>query len=156
MSKWIRVESDQAQEIIQYDPNGIINESFLPLFKGPFSDDYPVEVGYVYHIVDGSFSEPPTPTPPPPESEPSVSPEPEPYYINQDQFRSQLTLAEKLIWDSPDTATTPQRQAIVTVKSDFPQRVDGDQFREEVDLLEATEVIGSGRSATLLTYFSSL
>ena len=153
MSKWIRVENSKAQEIITYDPNGVINESFLPLFKGPFTDDYSVEVGYDYDAGSNSFSEPtpeevdPTPVPPGPEPE---------VYVSAEEFRGQLTLAEKLIWDNPGNATTAQSNAITTVSQDFPHRVDSDEFLEELNLLETTEVIGAGRAATLNTYFSSL
>ena len=153
MSKWIRVESNKAQEIITYDPNGVINESFLPLFKGPFTDDYSVEVGYDYDAGSNSFSEPtpeevdPTPVPPGPEPE---------VYVSVEEFRGQLTLSEKLIWDNPSGATTAQSNAINTVRQDFPHRVDSDEFLEELNLLETTEVIGTGRAATLNTYFSSL
>ena len=154
MSKWIRVENNFAQEIITYDPNGVINEAFLPLFKGPFKDNLSVSIGQVYDSGSNTFSDPPIVLAP--EPEPTPEPEPEPIYVSLVDFRAQLTLSEKLIWDNPETATTVQRQAINTVRGDFPQRVDGNQFREELDLLESVEVLGSGRSAVLLSYFSSL
>ncbi len=153
MSKWIRVEDNAAQEIITYDPNGVINESFLPLFKGPFADDLGVEIGYVYDSGSNTFSEPTIPEPGP---EPEEESTPEPTYINEGQFRDQLTLAEKLVWDNPSEGTSAQKSAINTVSRDFPHLVDGTEFQEELDLLESTEVIGTGRAATLLTYFSSL
>ena len=157
MSKWIRVEDNMAQEIITYDPNGVINEAFLPRFKGPFTDDLKVNIGDLYQQDSNSFVEFPkveesTP-PPPPEEEPFA------IIVTQEDFRSQLTLSEKLIWDNPSTATTAQSNAIITVKTDFPVALHpqgSDQLREEFDLLEATEVIGNGRSAVLLKYFSSL
>ena len=154
MSKWIRVESNKAQEIITYDPNGVINETFLPLFKGPFADDYSVEIGYDYEESSNSFSEPPPA--PEPTPTPTPEPDPEPVYVSVSEFRGQLTLAEKLIWDNPGNATTAQSNAITTVIQDFPHRVDSDEFLEELNLLETTEVIGTGRAATLNTYFSSL
>ena len=157
MSKWIRVQNDRAQEIITYDPNGVINEAFLSSFKGPFVDDLGVEIGYVYDSGSNTFSEPPIPEPVPgPEPEEEPTPEPEPTYINEGQFRDQLTLAEKLVWDNPSEGTSAQKSAINTVSRDFPHLVDGTEFQEELDLLESTEVIGTGRAATLLTYFSSL
>jgi hypothetical protein len=154
MSKWIRVENSTAQEIITYDPNGVINEAFLSRFKGPFSDDLGVEIGYVYDSGSNTFSKPPVPEPSPaPEKE---EPEAEPTYINEAQFRGQLTLSEKLIWDNPNEGTSAQKSAINTTARDFPHLVDETEFKEELDLLESTEVIGTGRAATLLTYFSSL
>jgi len=152
MSKWIRVEDNVAQEIITYDPNGVINEAFLPRFKGPFADDFKVNLGDLYQQDSNSFLPFPTVSEgPPPEEEESPA-----IFVTQEDFRSQLTLSEKLIWDNPSNATTTQSNAITTISSDFPQRVDGDQFREELDLLESVEVIGSGRSTTLLKYFSSM
>jgi hypothetical protein len=159
MSKWIRVEDNAAQEIITYDPNGVINETFLPLFKGPFADDLGVEIGYVYNSSSNAFSEPPIPEPvvaPEVEEEEEEEATPEPTYINEAQFRGQLTLSEKLVWDNPSEGTSVQKSAINTVLRDFPHLVDGTEFKEELDLLESTEVIGTGRAATLLTYFSSL
>jgi|ETNmetMinimDraft_21_1059911.scaffolds.fasta_scaffold07159_5 hypothetical protein len=153
MSKWIRVENNVAQEIITYDPNGVINEAFLPRFKGPFADNFKVNLGDLYTQDSNSF----VPFPAVPEGPPPVKEEESaPIYITQEDFRSQLTLSEKLIWDNPSNATTAQSNAITTISSDFPQRVDGDQFREELDLLESVEVIGNGRSTTLLKYFSSM
>jgi hypothetical protein len=153
MSKWIRVENNRAQEIITYDPNGVINESFLPFFKGPFTDDFSVSIGQVYDSGSSTFSDPPEVVS---SSEPTPEPDAEPVYVSLVDFRTQLTLSEKLIWDNPGSATTVQGNAINTVREDFPQRVDGDQFREELDLLESVEVLGSGRSGVLLSYFSSL
>jgi hypothetical protein len=154
MSKWIRLENNVAQEIITYDPNGVINETFLPKFKGPFEDNFSVSIGQVYNSGSNTFSDPPiVPVSVP---EPTPDPEPEPIYISLVDFRAQLTLSEKLTWDNPGSATTVQGNAINTVRSDFPQRVDGNEFREELDLLESVEVLGSGRSGVLLSYFSSL
>lgn len=156
MSKWIRVEDNMAQEIITYDPNGVINEAFLPRFKGPFADDYKVDIGYIYQQDSNSFIEFPkveAPASPPPEEESSA------IFVTEEDFRSQLTLSEKLIWDNPSTATTAQSNAIITVKTDFPVALHpqgSNQLREEFDLLEAVEVIGNGRSGVLLQYFSSL
>lgn len=153
MSKWIRVQNNRAQEIITYDPNGVINESFLPFFKGPFTDDFSVSIGQVYDSGSSTFSDPPEVVSTP---EPTPEPDAEPVYVSLTDFRTQLTLSEKLIWDNPGSATTVQGNTINTVREDFPQRVDGDQFREELDLLESVEVLGSGRSGVLLSYFSSL
>jgi hypothetical protein len=154
MSKWIRVENSVAQEIITYDPSGVINEAFLSRFKGPFADDLGVEIGQVYDSGSNTFSDPPVSEPGPvPEVEEAT---PEPIYISLVDFRAQLTLSEKLIWDNPGSATTVQGNAINTIRADFPQRVDGNEFREELDLLESVEVLGSGRSGVLLSYFSSL
>lgn len=153
MTKWVRVQNDRAEEIITYDPDGVINEAFLPLFKGPFEDSVDVEIGDVYSSSNNTFSEPPEP--PAPEAAESES-DPEPVYVTTGEFRGQLTLAEKLIWDNPDNATTAQKNAITTVIQDFPHRVDSDEFLEELNLLESTEVLGTGRAATLNTYFSSL
>ena len=154
MTKWVRVQNDRAEEIITYDPNGVINETFLPLFKGPFEDSVDVEIGDVFDSSNNTFSEPPPA--PEPTPTPTPEPDPEPVYVSVGEFRGQLTLAEKLIWDNPGNATTAQSNAITTVSQDFPHRVDSDEFLEELNLLETTEVIGTGRAATLNTYFSSL
>ena len=157
MSKWIRVEDNMAQEIITYDPNGVINEAFLPRFKGPFADDFKVNIGDLYNQDSNSFIEfPKVEESAPPEPEPE---EPPTIFVTEEDFRSQLTLSEKLIWDNPSSATTAQSNAIITVKNDFPVALHpqgSDQLREEFDLLEAVEVIGNGRSGVLLQYFSSL
>ena len=181
MATWIRIDSSNIiQEVIDYDPNGVINEGFLHLFKGPFGDD--VKLGYEYDAGKGTCTKPTgyalnpqqdryvevpegatvnsdgvivMPILPPSEPE-EVTPPEEPTYINEGQFRDQLTLAEKLIWDNPSEGTSAQKTAITTVAKDFPHLVDGTAFKEELDLLESTEVIGTGRAATLLTYFSSL
>jgi hypothetical protein len=177
MSKWIRIdEQNTIQEIITYDPNGIINEAFLPLFKGPFGDE--VIRGYSYDpnkntcfipegfalSPDGSqyMAVPKNATvgndgriiiqEPEPETEPE--PQPEPKYISVGEFRTQLTLSEKLIWDNPQNATPEQSSAINTVSADFPQRVDGTEFQEELDLLESVGVIGTGRAQELVEYFN--
>lgn len=181
MSKWIRINQNNTtfiEEVISYDPNGVINETFLPLFKGPFSDD--VELGYVYdpdtntcNLPDGyalnplgdryvsipegwSVGEDGRIIPPDPGSDPAPEPEPlpNPKFISEQEFRSQLTLQEKLIWDNPGNATSEQSSAINTVRADFPQRVDGTEFQEELDLLETVGVIANGRASELLTYFS--
>ena len=154
MTKWVRVQNDRAEEIITYDPNGVINEAFLPLFKGPFEDSVDVEIGDVFDSSNNTFSEPPPA--PEPTPTPTPEPDPEPTYVTVGEFRGQLTLSEKLIWDNPSGATTAQSNAINTVSQDFPHRVDSDEFLEELNLLETTEVIGTGRAATLNTYFSSL
>ena len=182
MATWIRIDSsNNIQEVINYDPNGVINEKFLPLFKGPFGDD--VKLGYEYDPSKGTCTKPLgyalnpqqdryvevpegatvnsegviviPPSSPPPEPE-EVTPPEEPTYIDEGQFRGQLTLTEKLIWDNPSEGTSAQKSAITTVAKDFPHLVDGTAFKEELDLLESTEVIGTGRADTLLTYFSSL
>lgn len=177
MSKWIRIDQENViQEVISYDPNGVVNETFLPLFKGPFGDE--VELGYEYNpdtntctLPNGYALNPQgdryVPVPegatvgedgriimplPEPASEPV--PEPTPKFISASEFRTQLTLQEKLIWDNPGNATPEQSSAINTVSADFPQRVDGAEFQEELDLLESAGVIGTGRASELLTYFS--
>ena len=152
MTKWVRVQNDRAEEIITYDPNGVINETFLPLFKGPFEDSVSVKIGNVYDSSNNTFSEPPEA--PAPEAQPEPEPDPEPIYVTVGEFRVQLTLAEKLIWDNPSSATTEQSNAIITVTQDFPHRADGDEFLEELNLLETTGVIGTGRAAALKAHFA--
>jgi hypothetical protein len=180
MSKWIRIDNQNTiQEVIDYDPNGVVNETFLPLFKGPFSDD--VMLGYVYDPDTDTCTLPDNhglnpegdryvpipegcsvdengyivyPEPDPSTLPPASEPEPQPKYITVSQFRAQLTLQEKLIWDNPQNATPEQSSSINTVSADFPQRVDGTEFLEELDLLESVGVIGTGRAQELLTYFS--
>ena len=152
MSKWVRVQNSRAEEIITYNPVGVINEAFAPLFMGPFADDLDVAIGDIFDGKTLTFSEPP----PAPEPTPTPTPEPtpEPIYVSVGEFRGQLTLSEKLTWDNPDTATTAQKKAITTVSQDFPHRADGNEFLEELNLLESTEVIGPGRAAVIRAHFA--
>ena len=45
---------------------------------------------------------------------------PTPREITQDDFRGALNLAEKVLWDNPETGTTEQTAAINTLKMEFP------------------------------------
>ena len=50
-----------------------------------------------------------------------------PKQITSESFRSQLTLTEKLLWDSPDTASTLSQKTVITT------------FKTELSLTEGTE-----------------
>ena len=55
MSKWARVDLEKENpilEVITYDPVGVINESFLPLFKKCPDEVY---LGYVYNPQTNTF-----------------------------------------------------------------------------------------------------
>lgn len=56
--------------------------------------------------------------------------------IVDESFRSQLTFTEKLLWDSPDTASTlSQKAAITTFKIELPLTIDMEENNEFLDLL---------------------
>lgn len=166
MSKWARLDSSENNtivgEIIDYDPQTIINEQLWDRFV-PCSDD--VTLGFYYNqetqefyvpegygkrsLDDATFS----PTPfgfivgenylfiPDPNYVP-------PKNITESDFRSKLTLTEKLLWDNPETGTTQQKAAINTIKLDFPFSSVAD-MQDELDLLESLEVIGVGRATQI-------
>jgi hypothetical protein len=173
MAKWARVnriEKSEILEIIDYDPNGIICEEFLPQFlpcpdetaKGyhydPSTNSFFLPEGYAKHpqfesygyvhaedreVDENGFIVIP---PPPPVPEP-------PKMVTDEEIRSNLKLTEKLLWDTPESGTTQQAAAITTIKKDLPQRADSEELVEMLELLETLEVIGVGRAQELLSVF---
>jgi len=56
--------------------------------------------------------------------------------ISAESFRSQLSLTEKLLWDNPDTASTPSQKAVLTTfKQELPLTVGETETTELLDLL---------------------
>lgn len=166
MSRWARLDSTENNtivgEIINYDPQTIINEQLWDRFV-PCGDE--VTLGFYYNhdtqqfyvpsgfgkssidaetlssipigfIVDENYV---------------IIPDPDyvaPKNITEYDFRSKLTLTEKLLWDNPETGTAQQKAAINTIKLDFPFSSVED-MQDELDLLESLEVIGVGRAAEI-------
>ena len=174
MSKWARVNLEQKSpilEVINYDPQGVINEQFLDEFL-PCPDE--VNRGYEYNPETGEFTLPegyakhphfeamgyvfqgdceldengfiilPPPPPAPPE----------PKYISLDEFRSQLTLTEKILWDNPESGTVVQGATIKTIKQEFPLLVEAESTVEILDLLEEKSIIGEGRASEIYNHFN--
>lgn len=69
---------------------------------------------------------------------------PAPKVINQDDFRSTLKLAEKILWDHPETGTTQQAALINTIKIDFPY-YGVESMSEELELLQQVEFLTEDR-----------
>jgi hypothetical protein len=66
--------------------------------------------------------------------------------ITAEGFRSQLTLTEKLLWDSPDTASTSSQKAvIVTFKTELPLTVGDETTTELLGLLVSEGVFTQQR-----------
>jgi hypothetical protein len=66
--------------------------------------------------------------------------------ITAESFRSQLTLTEKLLWDSPDTASTSSQKAvIVTFKTELPLTVGDETTTELLSLLVSEGVFTKKR-----------
>lgn len=170
MAKWARVNRMQTSEILEvidYNPNGIICEEFLPQFvpcpnetaKGYYYDtstkSFFLPEGYAKHpefeifgyvhagdreVDENGFIVIP---PPPPAPEP-------PKMVTEQEIRSNLKLTEKLLWDTPESGTSQQTAAITTIKKELPQRADGEELVEMLELLETLGVIGTGRAQELL------
>jgi hypothetical protein len=60
---------------------------------------------------------------------------PAPKEITQDAFKSVLKLAEKILWDNPETGTEVQKATINTLKLEFPY-YGIESMTEEFELLE--------------------
>lgn len=59
-----------------------------------------------------------------------------PSQITQDAFRTQLTITERILWDSPDTASTlSQKGVVVTFKEELPLNVGESETTDILDLL---------------------
>lgn len=73
-------------------------------------------------------------------------PKPPPKEITSNSFRSQLTLTEKLLWDSPDTAETPtQKAALITFQNELPLTEETEELNELLDLLVSAAVFTQQR-----------
>jgi hypothetical protein len=73
-------------------------------------------------------------------------PKPPSKQITAESFRSQLTLTEKLLWDSPDTASTSSQKAvIVTFKTELPLTVGDETTTELLGLLVSEGVFTQQR-----------
>lgn len=85
---------------------------------------------------------------------PEFPPVPEPIrVITQDVFRGTLNLAEKVIWDNPETGTTQQSAAINTIKIDFPF-YGVDSMTEELAFLQQVGLLTSQRITEITTELS--
>ncbi len=69
---------------------------------------------------------------------------PAPRVINQDDFRSVLKLAEKVLWDYPETGTSQQAAVINTIKMDFPY-YEVTSMAEELNLLKTVGFLTADR-----------
>lgn len=74
--------------------------------------------------------------------------------ISLEDFRSKLTLEEKMLWDNPETGTLSQKAAITTVKNEFPLTYDTDETMDLMDLLVEKEVFTTERMEEILSSFS--
>lgn len=75
-----------------------------------------------------------------------------PKQITSESFRSQLTLTEKLLWDSPDTASTPSQKAVITTfKTELPLTVGEETTTELLDLLVSEGVFTQQRLDEILS-----
>ena len=73
-------------------------------------------------------------------------PKPPPKEITSENFRSQLTLTEKLLWDNPDTASTLSQKAVITTfKTELPLTVGEETTTELLDLLVSEGVFTQQR-----------
>lgn len=167
MSKWARVnleEDSEILEIISYNPEGVINEAFLPSFK-PCPDE--VERGYHYNPVTNTFYLPDNYAKHPDfenvgyipkgkfeidENGFVIFPTP-PKNISLEEFRAKLKLNEKLLWDNPETGTSSQIATINTIKQEFPLLVSSEETIEILNLLESQEIIGTNRAEEILNHF---
>lgn len=166
MSRWARLDSTENNtivgEIINYDPQTIINEQLWDRFV-PCGNE--VSLGFYYNhdtqqfyvpegygkksLDDATFSL--VPVGYIVGENYLFAPDPDyvvPKNITEIEFRSKLTLTEKLLWDNPETGTAQQKAAISTIKLDFPFSSVED-MQDELDLLESLEVIGVGRAAEI-------
>lgn len=79
-------------------------------------------------------------------------PKPPPREITSESFRSQLTLTEKLLWDSPDTASTSSQKAVITTfKTELPLTVGEETTTELLDLLVSEGVFTQQRLDEILS-----
>lgn len=75
-----------------------------------------------------------------------------PKEITIENFRSQLTITEKLLWDNPDTANTDSQKAIIsTFKIELPLEEGTEELNELLDLLVSTGVFTQQRVADIIS-----
>lgn len=170
MAKWARVNRFETQpvlEVIDYNPVGVINEQFLPEFvscsdevwKGYYynhqTKEFFLPEGHAKHpnfdifgYVDSGENEVDEngfivyPTPPEP-----------PRSVTEEEFKTQLKLQEKILWNTPEFGTTQQAATINTVKQEFPLLAESAEFLEILELLESLEIIGVDRAQEILDFF---
>jgi hypothetical protein len=73
-----------------------------------------------------------------------------PRQISIDEFRGNLTLTEKLLWDTPESGTIQQTASINTFKSEFPITIGSEETSQLVDLLVSSGVFTRERINELL------
>ena len=73
-----------------------------------------------------------------------------PRQILIEDFRSKLTLTEKLLWDTPASGTAEQRVILSTFKGEFPLLIDTEETSQLVDLLVSNGVFSRERITELL------
>lgn len=73
-----------------------------------------------------------------------------PRQISIEDFRSKLTLTEKLLWDTPESGTIQQTAVINTFKGEFPLLIDAEETSQLVDLLVSNGVFTRERITELL------
>ena len=160
MSKWARVnlqQDSQILEVITYDPNGVINEAFLPEFKScpdevekgyhynPQTDTFYLPEGYAKHPNFETFGYVPKGDLEVDENGFIIFP-PAPKQITVEDLRSKLILTEKILWDNPETGTASQTAVINTAKLEFPVLSNDSTLLDLLKLLETNTVIGKGRA----------
>ena len=70
--------------------------------------------------------------------------------ITTKDFRSKLTLTEKLLWDTPSSGTIDQATILNTFKESFPLLIDDEETSQMVDILVSTLVYTRERINELL------
>jgi hypothetical protein len=172
MHRWARLDQVNSNvivgEIVDYDPKSIINEQLWDRFV---PCDNNITFGYYYNVGTeefyipegyGKYSSNDSKLSPIPvgyiiDENYIITPDPNyiiPKSITELEFRSKLTLSEKLLWDNPDTGTAQQKAAINTMKLDFPF-VSVVDIQDELDLLENVGIIGTGRSAAIASQLTN-
>lgn len=169
MSKWARVNLEQESqilEIITYNPEGVINEAFLPLFK-PCPEE--VEKGYWYNPQTNTFYLPEGYAKHPdfetfgyvPKGDLEVDENgfiifpPPPKYVSLEDFRNQLSLTEKILWDNPETGTQIQSAVINTAKQEFPLLLSGKKTLEVLNLFEQNSILSEGRAQEIYDHLNA-
>lgn len=71
-----------------------------------------------------------------------------------DAFRTELNLTEKLLWDNPDTASTPSQKAVLTTfKKELPLTVGEQQTEELLNLLVSEGIYTQERLDEIISNF---
>lgn len=170
MSKWARVNLEQESqvfEIITYNPEGVINEAFLPLFK-PCPEE--VEKGYWYNPRTNTFYLPEGYAKHPnfeifgyvPKGDLEVDengfiifppPPPPPKSVSLDDFVSQLSNEEKTLWDNPET--DEQKQIINDAKIHFSTILLDPRFLMFLKSLEQNSILSEGRAQEIYDHLNA-